>query len=91
MSKICIRRSHNVGRQEARQCIEEVARDLEQKLHADWNWQGDTLSFKRSGASGSVDVGEDFIEFNIKLSMVLSPLKKTIESTIENELDKKLG
>ena len=71
--------------------MESVADSLKTKLEAECTWQGDTMNFKRSGATGSVDVGDDFLEFNIQLSMLLSPLKSTIEKVIHEELDKSLA
>ena len=71
--------------------MEAVAESLKTKLEAECSWQGDTMSFRRSGATGSVDIGDDFLEFNIQLSMLLTPLKGTIEKVIHEELDKSLA
>lgn len=91
MTDICIKRPHQIGREMARLKMEEVADTLKHKLEAECTWQGDTMCFKRSGASGSVDVGDDFLEFNVKLSLLLKPLKSTIENVINEELDKSLA
>lgn len=91
MAKINIKRRHTLGRDLARQRVEAVANNLQDKLHATWSWKGDSLCFERSGASGSVEVGDDFVEFNIKLSMLLSPLKGTIEDTIKQQVDEALS
>ena len=91
MSTIKIKRRHRLGRAKARERVQEVANSLQDKLNAKWSWQGDSLSFQRSGASGSVDVGEDYVEFNIKLSMLLTPMKGSIEQAIENEIDQALS
>jgi putative polyhydroxyalkanoate system protein len=90
MATIHIKRQHNLGRDVARQRIEQVANDLQDRLNAKWSWQGDSLRFERSGASGSVQVGEDFVEFKIKLGLLLTPLKGSIEQTIEQEVEKAL-
>jgi putative polyhydroxyalkanoate system protein len=60
-------------------------------LNAEWAWQGDLLTFQRSGASGSVEVGDDFVEFNVKLGMLLTPMKGSIESAIQQQVDKSLA
>jgi putative polyhydroxyalkanoate system protein len=91
MASIHIKRQHNLGRDVARERVELVAKDLQDRLSAKWSWQGDSLRFERSGASGSVQVGDDFVEFKIKLGLLLSPLKGTIEQTIEQQVDKALG
>ncbi|MGD8588889.1 MAG: polyhydroxyalkanoic acid system family protein [Chromatiales bacterium] len=91
MARIHIKRQHNLGRDVARQRVEKVANDLQDRLSATWSWQGDSLCFERSGASGAVQVGDDFVEFEIKLGILLSPLKGTIEQSIEQQVDKALG
>jgi putative polyhydroxyalkanoate system protein len=91
MAKINIKHQHNLGREVARQRMEAVAQNLQERLHAKWSWQGDSLCFERSGASGSVEVGDDFVEFHIKLGMLLSPMKGTIENTIRQQVDEALS
>ncbi len=91
MTNIRIKRQHQIGREQARQRMETIADTLKTKLEAECTWEGDRMNFQRSGASGSIDVGDDFLEFNIELSMLLSPLKTTIEKVIHEELDKSLA
>ena len=91
MTTIQIKRQHQIGRQQARQRMEAVAETLKTKLEAECTWEGDTMKFRRNGASGSIDVGDDFLEFNIQLSLLLSPLKGTIEKVIHEELDQSLA
>ena len=49
------------------------------------------MEFKRSGANGFIDVGGQNLEIDIKLGMLLTPLKPTIETKINSYLDKALG
>lgn len=86
MSKIHIKRSHKLSRDEARARVEDIAKDLKKKLDADYAWKGDSLKFKRTGASGSIDVGDDFIDINIELGMLLSPMKGKIEKSIKDHM-----
>ncbi len=90
MANIKIRRRHSLGRGVARKKVEEIANSLQDKLNAKWSWNGDSLNFQRSGASGSVDVGEDYVEFNVKLGMLLTPMKGVIEDAIQQKVDKTL-
>jgi putative polyhydroxyalkanoate system protein len=87
MSNIHIKRRHRVPRDELRKRVERLAQDLKAKLNADYAWKGDSLRFKRSGASGSIDIAEDAIELNIKLGLMLSPMKGKIEESIKKNLD----
>ena len=70
--------------------MEEIAKELKKKLNADYAWKGNALQFKRSGASGSIELSDESIELNIKLGMLLSPLKGKIEDTIRRDIDSKL-
>ena len=91
MASIHIKRQHHLAQDEARQRVEEIARDLKQKLNADYAWKGDSLLFKRSGASGSIDLNGDSIELKIKLGMMLAPMKGKIEAAIREKLVLALG
>lgn len=91
MANIKIRRQHHLGRNVARQKVEEIAGSIQEKLNAKWSWHGDSLTFQRSGASGSVEVGDDFVEFNVKLGMLLTPMKGAIADAIQQKVDKTLA
>ncbi|MEN8165984.1 MAG: polyhydroxyalkanoic acid system family protein [Pseudomonadota bacterium] len=91
MANINIKRQHSLGRTTARDRVQEIANSLQDKLKAKWSWDGDSLNFQRSGASGSVIVGDDFVEFKVKLGLLLSPMKGTIEDAIQQQLDRSLG
>lgn len=87
MANIHIKQQHNLAHDEARKRVEEIARDLKKKLNTDYAWKGESLRFKRSGASGSIDLSDEFIELNIKLGMLLAPMKGKIESAIKEKLE----
>ncbi len=90
MAVIRVKRQHKLGAREARAAVDRIAQKLQKSLDADCRWVGSTLKFKRSGASGQIDVNDDELEINIKLGMVLSPLKGKIEKSIEEEIDQHL-
>ena len=87
MATIHIKRKHTLTRAEVRDRVEAIARQIKDELDADYSWKGDTLHFNRSGASGQIDVDDDRVEFNIKLGILLSPLKGKIERTILGRID----
>lgn len=91
MANIHIKRRHKLGCDEARERVEEVAKVLQTELNANYGWDGDTLKFKRTGATGSIDVSDDEVELNIKLGVLLSPMKGTIEQKIQKRIDEVLG
>ncbi|WP_158884866.1 polyhydroxyalkanoic acid system family protein [Rhodanobacter sp. L36] len=87
MPKIDIRRPHLLSIAEARAVVDKVAERMREKFGMDGKWQGDTLEFSRSGAKGSIHVGEDAIQVVVELGMMLSPLKGMIEQEIRRKLD----
>ena len=87
MLTIRIVREHTLPHDEVRADIEELAADLKAKLHADFHWEGETLRFSRSGASGSIELGKHRIAVEIKLSLALAALKRRVEKTVTDYLD----
>ena len=87
MATIHIKQQHHLAHDAARERVEEIAKDLKQKLNADYAWKGDSLQFKRSGASGSIELSDEFIELRVKLGLMLAPMKGKIESAIREKLD----
>jgi putative polyhydroxyalkanoate system protein len=90
MSKIKVTRQHTIGERKARAAVEKLARRLRDELDAEYHWEGSTLQFTRTGASGHIDVGDEDVKIEIKLGMLLTPLKGKIEKTIEEKIDKYL-
>ncbi len=90
MALIKLKRKHALGAQKARSTVDALAKKLENQLDANCHWEGSTLQFSRSGASGHIDVSDDEVDIEIKLGMLLSPLKGKIEKTIEEEIDQHL-
>jgi len=91
MPTIRIVRPHHLPHAEIRADVEELAAELQQKLRAVFHWEGETLCFSRTGASGTIKVGEDSVAVEVKLSMALSPLKARVEKTVTDYLDEKLA
>ena len=80
MANIHIKKNHRL----------ELADKLAKDLSAEYKWEKNNLVFKRSGASGIVRIGEQQVEVEVKLGLMLSPLKGSIEKSITEYLDKKL-
>lgn len=87
MANIHIRHQHQLTQGEARALMEQIAQDLKNKLKAEYHLKGDSLRFRRAGASGSVDLGEGFVEVKIKLGLVLAPMRGKIEKSIRQNID----
>ena len=90
MSRICIKRSHGLGRSVARERAQALAERLASQYDVKYAWSGDRLEFKRSGAQGSIDVKDDQVQVELKLGLLLSALGSSIQREIETTLDKSL-
>lgn len=90
MGSIHIERKHNLGREEARRAVEDVAVQMRDKLDLTYNWNGDVLQFKRSGANGRIDVAENSVTVDVDLGFGLSMFKGPIEEQITSFLDERL-
>jgi putative polyhydroxyalkanoate system protein len=91
VARIHIEREHGLGLEEARRQIDQVAETLRDQLQARFHWEGDRLEFERSGARGVIEVAEDRVTLDIRLGLLLRPLKGTIERTITEQLDSHLA
>jgi putative polyhydroxyalkanoate system protein len=90
MATIHITKSHQLDQETVRDNVQELADMLVEKLSAEYQWEKDRLIFKRSGAQGFVRIGNHELEVEVKLGMLLRPLKGTIEKTITDYLDQRL-
>ncbi len=90
MAKINVERSHSLGRALAREKAEQLAERLAREYEVRYRWSGDTLEFKRSGADGRIEVGDDRVSVQLNLGLLLSALSGSIKREIEDVLDQSL-
>ncbi len=91
MATITVSKRHQLSHQKARSVAEQLAGDLEKRFGLAWRWDGDQVRFERSGVSGIMHVGTSDIRLDVKLGLLLTPLKPTIEREIHAQLDKLAG
>lgn len=91
MAKIIVDRPHNLGIEAARGKAEKLAERLAREYDVRYQWKGDTLEFKRSGADGRIDVSEDRVHLQLNLGLLLSVMSGKIKSEIEEVLDRELS
>ena len=91
MATVKIKRKHQLDKDRVRDEVQNLAEKLAKELSANYQWQGDRLEFKRSGANGHIEIGDGMLDIEIKLNMLLTPLKSTIEKTVNDYLDERLG
>lgn len=95
MATIDVRRAHTLTKDEARKRAEDFARTMQQRFELDWRWEGDRIVFDAprgaaKGTKGSVDVGDRDVRVQIDLPFLLRMLKGTVESKVNEKLDKLL-
>ena len=86
-----MRKSHRLGKEQARSAAEAIARELQEKLELAYHWQGDDLCFKRSGAQGKICISDHDVSFELSLGLLLRPLKSTIEREVQHYFAKHFG
>ena len=91
MTQISVERKHSLGREAARAKAEALVEKLSRDYDLKATWNGDRVDVARSGANGSVQIGEDTIRVELKLGMMLSIMGASIKSEIERALDKALA
>ncbi len=91
MSKIRIIRSHTLSVEDARAEVERIAQRVQRELGADYAWDGDTLSFARSGVSGHITVTAEVLDLTVRLGLLLSVMKGQIEEQIAAKVDETLA
>lgn len=87
MSTIRIDRLHHRSQADAKALVERVARDFEKHFNLAWHWDGDDVQFSRPGVSGFMHVGETSIVLEVRLGLLLSPLKPAIERQMNAHLE----
>ena len=91
MTQISVERKHSLGRETARAKAEALVEKLSREYDLKATWNGDRVDVARSGANGSVHIGDDSIRVELKLGMMLSIMGASIKSEIERALDKALA
>lgn len=88
MAVISIAKKHALSHRKAKDVAERMARDLKKRFALDYAWDGDDVDFERPGLSGRMHVGKDSISLDVRLGLLLTPLKPAIEREIHTTLDK---
>jgi putative polyhydroxyalkanoate system protein len=91
MSQIVVHRPHRLSLGRAKRLAATMAERLRTDLGGSYTWDGDTLRFRRAGASGHVAVTPDDIEICVSTSFLLRPLRARIEREILAFCDEYLG
>ena len=86
MSTIAITRTHTASRKEARELINRVAQDFNERMGVECQWEGSDLTFRHAGVYGNIHVGEAEVTGEVTLNLMLRPMKGLIEEKIRRYL-----
>ncbi len=89
MPSIDIHHSHSKTPAQARKAVESVAKKLAERFDVQYDWDGDTLNFVRSGVDGKISLTPKKLHVTAQLGFMLSMLKDPIESEIKRVLSEK--
>jgi putative polyhydroxyalkanoate system protein len=88
VSRIHLRREHDLTPNAARKKVERVADVLAKRFDAACEWEGDVLSIKHPSVSGRVTVGKDDVVVEAKLGFMLAMFRDRIDEELVRILDK---
>jgi putative polyhydroxyalkanoate system protein len=87
MSRIHLRRSHDLTPKAARMKVERMAAALSKRFDADCTWKGDVLSIEHSNVNGKVVVGKDEIVVEATLGFLLAIFRDRVDEELVRILD----
>lgn len=90
MSRLYIRRSHELTHAEARARVDRLAAQLGERYGADCRWEGDELLVEHSNLTGCVTVRRSEVVIDGKLGFALSLFHSRAEQEIARLLDEQL-
>jgi putative polyhydroxyalkanoate system protein len=91
MNQIVVHRGHRMRLASAKRLAETMARRLRDDYGGSYEWDGNTLHFQRTGASGQVTVMRDEVEVRVELGLLLTPLRSRIEGEIRALFNQHFG
>jgi len=88
MADISIMQDHTLSMEQARVAAQKVADEMvaEYEMVAEWN--GDVLSFKRTGVSGTLALAQHQAHLEITLGFMLKGFASAIEAKVSKNMEK---
>lgn len=87
MSRIHLRRGHDLTTKAARQKVDRMADALGKRFDAECRWKGDVLSIEHPSVSGKVVVGKDEVVVEAKLGFLLAMFRDRVDEELVRILD----
>lgn len=87
MSRIHLRRAHDLTPKAARQRVDKMAAELGKRFDAECEWEGDVLRIRHPNVNGSVIVSRDEIEVEATLGFLLAMFRDRVDEELVRILD----
>ncbi len=88
MSDITLFENHTLTMAQAREVAQQVAEQMQADYEIGYAWEGDVLSFRRSGVSGTLALTEGQAQLDITLGFMLKGFRKKIEEQVGRNMHK---
>ncbi len=91
MADISIKREHQLSLQQSREAAQHVAAKMAADFDMTTQWNGDVLSFRRSGVAGTLALREKEAQIDITLDFLFKAFAATLEEKVARNMDKFFG
>jgi putative polyhydroxyalkanoate system protein len=88
MADIEIRKTFTMPIGKARKAAQAVADELAKQYNIAYEWEGDVLTFQKTGLKGELRLAPKKIEIDVSLGFVMRMFKDPMRSEIEKNIDK---
>ncbi len=88
MSKITLRRRHDLSPKAARQRVGKMADALSKKFDAECDWQGEVLCIAHPNVNGTVKIEDDEVVVEARLGFLLAMFRDRVDEELVRILDK---
>jgi len=88
VSRIHLRREHDLTPEAVRKKVERVAETLAGKFGAECTWQGDVLTVNHPSVNGKVTVGRNDVVVEARLGFLVAMFRDRIDAELVRVLDK---
>lgn len=91
MATISVHQKHKLSYKKAKAAAQKVADQMAEEYDVMSEWDGDVLTFKRSGVTGTLVVFEKEAQLEMTLGFLLSAFAPTIEDHVTANMKKIFG
>jgi putative polyhydroxyalkanoate system protein len=88
VSRIHIRRRHELTRSAAREKVERVADVLAKRFDAECRWEGDALAVRHPQVNGTITLGAEDVVVEARLGFMLAMFRDRIDEELVRVLDR---